>query len=97
MTSSDEEKMLYDYTKKDLEVFMSVAKKLAAEAGDMIAATAGKQQRGAAAHKTGEKYCAEETNSLVVTETDAAVEKHLVRGFSKVNFAESLALPFFQP
>ncbi len=75
----------YEYTDADLDRFMSVAVKLAGEAGEMIAAATGKQQPAAVSQKTGERYCHEGTGSSVLTETDAAVEKHLVEGFSRVS------------
>ncbi len=75
----------YTYSDSDLDSFLSVAVKLAGEAGSMISAAIGREGGTApVAAKTGDKYgLFEGTGSSVLTETDAAVERHLVDGFTR--------------
>ena len=75
MASNEEE---YQYTMEDLDKFMAGAVKLVHEAGEMISAALGKQK----AVNMKEGGGVEGNASSVLTETDTAVEKHLVSGLS---------------
>ncbi len=84
-SSGTEDDPQYPLCDSDLDQFLSVALKLSGEVGDMIRDAIGKQQRVSVEHKTGGTFTGEGMSSSVLTETDTAVEKHLVSGFSKVS------------
>lgn len=77
MSSSSEK---YEYTDADLDAFMSVATKLIHEAGTMIKAAIGTQDK---AVDLKDADCSEGNASSVLTETDTAVEKHLIDGLKR--------------
>lgn len=75
-TNEDE----YEYNSADLDAFLTLATKLAKEAGTMISDAMEKGRQTSVATKTGVGVSGEGTGSSVLTETDLAVEKHIVSG-----------------
>ena len=74
------EEEAYDFTDEDVDKFMEAAVKLVQEAGEMIIE--------AMANMKGKRFvlkdedCKEGNASSILTETDTAVEKHLMKGLS---------------